>query len=386
MLAAGLAVPPSLATAATLGATLDSTDADAATDWSRKVVDSTIARYPSPNNIGGWGYQVALYLYGQYLVYKRTNHSAYLTYIKQWADRFVDSSGHISNSFNSLDSMMPGNVLVALYNETHDSRYKTACAQIHSRLATYPRTSDGGFWHADTSSRANQLWCDGTYMLLPLLVRYGRMVGDSTTYDEACKQLIIYDKHLHAGNGLWYHAYDATATQSWVVPGTHHSGYEWGRAIGWFMMAIIEVLENIPTTHPERSTLISMLQARCTAVAKYPHHSSSTSYRWYQVVNMGSTKGNWLETSSSSMYTYAISRGVQRGYLASSLNSTAIDGHNGVLSQLTLDSSGKTNLANICIGTNVGDLQYYLDRPRATNDFHGLGSFIIMNEQLTVGG
>jgi len=130
------------------------------TDWSVAMTTSTMKRF-TPSTIGGWSYQVGLYLYGQYLVYQRTHNPADLAYIKSWVDRFVDGSGHISQTFNSLDSMEAGRLLVILHHETGDSRYAKAAAQIRNRLTTYPRTSDGGFWHADSSSRANQLWVTG---------------------------------------------------------------------------------------------------------------------------------------------------------------------------------------------------------------------------------
>jgi unsaturated rhamnogalacturonyl hydrolase len=350
------------------------------TDWSRKVVDSTLARYPSANDIGGWSYPVALYLYGQYLVYKRTGNAAYLTYIKAWADRFVDSTGAISNSFSSLDSMLPGNILVILYKETGDTRYKTAAAKIRNRLKTYPRTSDGGFWHA--TSRTSQLWADGVFMVNPFLIRYGHQIAEAAyTDDETTKQILVYYSHLKSTVGLLYHAYDESAAQTWAVPPDNHSSYFWCRAIGWFGMATIDILELLPVTHPNRAALIAVVR---DLAAGFKRYQDPTTGRWYQVVDKPTTSGNWLETSGSSMYSFLLSRGVQRGYLdAATYGPTATKGRNGVLNQLSVDSTGKTNLTNICEGTNVGSLSYYLARQRLTNDFHGLGAFLIMNEQFT---
>src|SRR5262249_43924608 len=141
----------------------------------------------------------------------------YLSYIKSWVDRFVNSSGKINQSFNNLDSMEAGRLLVILYKETGDARYKTAATTIRTRLNTYPRTSDGGFWHADNSSRAHQLWGDGTFMLNPFLVEYGNEFNDSTyTSAEAVKQLTVYGTHLQQPNGLLKHAYDESKSQSWA--------------------------------------------------------------------------------------------------------------------------------------------------------------------------
>ncbi len=104
---------------------------------------------------------------------------------------------------------------------------------------------------------------------------------------------------------------------------------------------------------------------------------------WYQVVDKGSDPQNWHETSSSSMYTYMLSRAVQRGYIPKKFQRVASRGYAGVLTQLSKDDRGGAHIANICEGTNVGDLAFYLARPRSTDDLHGLGAFLIMNEQVT---
>jgi unsaturated rhamnogalacturonyl hydrolase len=117
-------------------------------------------------------------------------------------------------------------------------------------------------------------------------------------------------------------------------------------------------------------------------VAAFAHYQDPASGRWFQVVDRGDPSANWTETSCSAMYTYTISRAVQAGYVASSYAAVAQRGYQGVLGRISLTSGGLTNLTDISIGTNVGDLAFYLARPRATNDLHGLGAFLIMNEQL----
>jgi unsaturated rhamnogalacturonyl hydrolase len=353
------------------------------TDWSVKMVDSTTARF-TPSTLGGWGYTEGLYLFGQYQVYQRTHNTAYLTYIRQWADRFVSSDGTISNSFNNLDSMEAGNILLILYNETGQSKYKTASDRIWHRLmdsnTTYPKTSDGGFEHG--TSRPGQLWLDGTYMSLPFLLRYGQTVGGSTQTAAnamAVKQLLIYGGHLEAPNGLLWHAYDEAAVQSWVVSGTHHSPEFWCRAIGWYGMSTVITLDTVPTTQANRGQLLTILQNLVAAMKTYQDPATG---RWFQVVDKGSRTDNWTETSCSAMYTYVISRSVEQGYVDPSYKSVSTKGYAGVLARISLGSDGRTNLTTISEGTNVGSYSYYIGRARNTNDQHGLGSFLIMNEQL----
>lgn len=348
-------------------------------DWSVALVESTLRANPSAKDFGTWGYAKALYLYGQYLVYLRSRDKRYLDYIQDWVDAHVDAGGKIDKKLDALDYMLPGNLLLVLYKETKLPKYRLAAESIRTRLDTYPRTEDGAFWHA--TSRQHQLWLDGMYMSMPFLVRYGEMFNDQKyAYDEAANQLLIYAKHLNDPvTGLMFHAYDESGQQPWADPVTHHSAIFWCRAIGWFGMALIEVLQTMPHTHPKRGALIAQLHQMVVAYGKYQDPATG---RWYQVVDQPTPPGNWLETSSSCMYTYTISRAVERGYVEKKHAATACKGVKGVLTQLTLDADGNTQLANICEGTNVSDLAYYLARPRNTNDFHGLGAFLIMNEQL----
>ncbi|MFG2366330.1 glycoside hydrolase family 105 protein [Streptomyces mirabilis] len=352
----------------------------AAQDWSVALIDSTMARY-TPSTIGGWSYPVGLYLYGQYLTYQRTHDARYLTYIKSYVDRFVSSDGSIGQSFNSLDSMQAGRLLTILHHETGQDRYRKAALKIRNRLSTYPRTSDGGFWHADTSSRAHQLWSDGVYMVNPFLVEYGKEFGDATyANDEAAKQLYVYGNHLQVANGLLKHAYDESRTVSWADPATGLAPEHWCRAVGWYAMAIVNVLDAIPVNHARRPQLVGIFRGLAAGLEKYQDPATG---RWFQVIDKGARSDNWTETSCSSMFTYALSRGAQQGDLDPHYASVAQRGYQGVLSRMSVGSDGRTNLTDISIGTNVGDYAYYIARDRATNDFHGLGAFLIMNEQLT---
>jgi unsaturated rhamnogalacturonyl hydrolase len=352
-----------------------------AVDWSKEVVESTMKRFSTAESLKGWGYAKSLYLYGQYLVYLRTKEKRYLDHIRAWVDLHVDEKGTINRPVNALDYMLPGNLLLILYKETGQEKYKLAADQIRKTFDTYPRTKDGGFWHANTRSREWQLWADGVFMSMPFLVRYGRMFGQGPdTNAEATKQMLIYYKHLNSPEtGLLYHAYDESGQQPWANPVTHRSAEFWCRAIGWYAMTLIELLEVLPKNHPDRGRLIAIVRQLAKAFETYQDKQTGL---WYQVVDKGQLPENWLETSSSSMYTYMLWMGVKRGYLAARYLAVALKGYRGVLAKLSMGADGLTNLVDICEGTNVSDLAYYLARKRNTNDFHGIGAFLIMNEQL----
>jgi len=135
----------------------------------------------------------------------------------------------------------------------------------------------------------------------------------------------------------------------------------------------------LPQEHPNRAALIAQVGQLVSAYEKY---QDSATWLWYQVVDKGNLPANWLETSSSCMYTYTISRAIERGYIAKRYARVSKKGYDGVLTKLSRDEDGFAHIADICEGTNVGDLNFYLARPRSADDFHGLGAFLIMNEQL----
>ncbi|WP_172382693.1 glycoside hydrolase family 105 protein [Streptomyces sp. MNP-20] len=351
----------------------------AADDWSVALVESTMARH-TPTSIGGWSYPVGLYLYGQYRTYLRTGDARYLTYVKAYVDRFVDQDGNTAQKFTSLDSMQAGRLLVILHHETGEERYRIAARRIRERLTSYPRTSDGGFWHADTASRAHQLWSDGVYMVTPFLVEYGAEFDDEAYTDrEAVEQLNTYARHLQADNGLFQHAFDESRTAAWADKETGRAPEQWCRAVGWYAMAAVNVLDATPEDGPGREELLRTVRKLAAGIARAQDPATG---RWFQVVDKGGREGNWTETSCSSMFTYALSRAAEKGYVSGSYREAARRGYRGVLEKISRGTDGLTNLTDISIGTNVGDYAFYVARPRQTNDFHGLGAFLLMNEQL----
>ncbi|MFE7129782.1 glycoside hydrolase family 88 protein [Streptomyces sp. NPDC057638] len=382
-LAAGVNTVRATSAGALGGPNLDSLTVGApsgTTDWSLAVVESTMARH-TPSAIGGWSYPVGLYLYGQYLVYQRTGDVRLLAYLRAYADRFVRPDGTMAQDFGNLDSMQAGRLLTILHRETGQARYQKAARKIRDRLTSYPRTREGGFWHSTSTSRHHQLWADGVYMVNPFLVEYGRQFGDMAyAADEATRQLAVYGGRLQTANGLLRHAWDESGASAWAAPGTGLAPEHWCRAIGWYAMALVNVLDAVPATHPRREALLTILRGLATGIERYQDPATG---RWFQVVDKASQSGNWTETSCSSMFTYALDRSVRQGYVDPRFQRVADRGHQGVLAKISLGGDGRTQLADISVGTNVGSYAYYIQRARETNDFHGLGAFLIMNEQLT---
>lgn len=360
--------------------------AAAATDWGKAMVESTMQRFPDARALP-WRYPRALYLYGQYLVYQRTKDDRYWNYIVRWADAHVDDAGNMYfdaarrepvDLSSELDHLLPGRLMLILYRATGIEKYRLAAGKLRQRFDDWPRTTDGGLLHR--WRLPGQLWADGTYMALPFLAEYGQMLGDATTDPAAAAgQLLLYGTHLQdPGTGLLYHGYDETGTAVWANATTHRSPEFWCRGVGWYATALVEVLDALPASDPQRSSLLERLRGLAAGIVRF---QDSASGRWFEVVDKGTLKTNWLETSCSSLFAYTLGHAVERGYLPATYQEAASRGYQGVLDAISLDAAGRTSLVGTVIGTSVGNLAYYLGQARATDDWHGLGAFLIMHEQ-----
>jgi len=357
-------------------------------DVSREIVDATIARLPTAADLGPWEYSRALFLLGELSVYRRTHDPKYLHYAEAWADSHTGANGKIDHPIDALDFIMPGNVDITLYEMTGDARYKVTADGIAKTFASYPRTEDGGLWHATNDGREHQLWADGTFMALPFMVRSGVLEGHPAASDsEAMEQLVVYYKHLHDPNGpLLFHAYDESDTAAWVDKATHHSTIKWSRAIGWYCMALVQVLDALPEKLPTaqdramRQQLIVIAQTLAHDLAQLQDPKTGL---WSQIIDKPSLPGNFLETSGSCMFTYFLDDAVKHGYIDASYHDAAMRGYKGVMSRVSLGADGLYHISGICEGTNVGTQNDYLTRKVYTDDFHGLGAFLLMNEEVS---
>jgi unsaturated rhamnogalacturonyl hydrolase len=351
-------------------------------EWGQQVIEATMTRYTAAG-LGNWAYPRGFYLFGQYRFWKLTGDDRYFQFLRNWVDSHVNVNGNIDADITSLDNTEPGLVTLLCYVETGEEKYRKAADFIRNGYQSYPRTTDGAFWH-NTGARG-QLWSDGVYMVLPFLVNYGKVFNEPGLYDECAYQLITYASHLQDDSGLLYHAYDEDGSSEWADPVTHHSPWFWGRAIGWFGMACIEVLEVIPDEHPDRQTLIGILGRLIQRLSEVQDEATGL---FYQVVDQGQRTDNWLESSCSCMYSFFTARAVARGYVDEKYMEMASRAYEGVLrDKFSVDSQGLTYLIDICEGTGVSsDYSYYYNRSRNTNDQHGLGAFLMMCWQMTQSG
>jgi unsaturated rhamnogalacturonyl hydrolase len=361
-----------------------------ATPWSTRVVQSFIAQYPDTIAYPGvpkskrWDYERGVVLQGVWQVYLATGNEKFLTYIKKNIDQFIDEDGTIRtyeySAFN-IDNIATGRQLLALYKVTDDAKYKIAADTLRKQLANQPRTSEGGFWHKKIYPY--QMWLDGLYMGEPFYAEYARMFNETNAFDDITSQFVFIEKHTHdLKTGLFYHAWDESKQQKWANPETGVSPHFWGRAIGWYMWAIVDVLDYLPQNHPNRMELIAILQQVSAALLKYREPHSGL---WYQVLDQGSRAGNYLESSASCMFIYAFAKGANKGYLDTSYFTAAQKSFNGILdSMITVDEKGLIYLLHACQGAGLGgnpyrdgSYEYYMSEKQRTNDFKAIGPFIL---------
>jgi unsaturated rhamnogalacturonyl hydrolase len=278
----------------------------------------------------GWEYSNAIVLHGIEKVYKQVNTAAYRTYIKTYVDAWVNSSGVVTGqTINSLDRLHPAILLLFLYEDpattaADKARYKTSADSARNFLvgpkSTYPKTSAASgsvFWHKNNGSYNDIVMLDGIYMAHPFLAKYGRMFNDNAAIDTAVNQTLrVYNQLYDGTTHLIKHAWNPTKTQTWANASTGNSTSVWSRAMGWFVMALVDELKYVQSTHPKRAQLIAALDNLAVGIKNY---QDPTSNLWYQIVDKTSAtlSGNYIETSGSAMFVYALKTASDSGWISS---------------------------------------------------------------------
>jgi unsaturated rhamnogalacturonyl hydrolase len=272
-----------------------------------------------------------------------------------------------------------------MHERTGDERYLKAAQLMAKQLEQQPKTSDGGYWHRSTYP--NQMWLDGIYMADVFSVEYGLKTRQPRFVEDAVKQILLIHKHTHdPKTGLYYHGWDETKSRPWANKETGTSPEFWGRAIGWYAMAMAEVLDWLPADHPARKEILPIEQALCASLVKYQDRDTGM---WYQIVDKPTAAKNYVETSSTLMYAYAMARGAQRGWLPPEYLDHARRATRGVLNLKVdlleggkrFDLQGTVNVGSL--GGNGGFYDYYVGVPLTTNDLKGVGTFMYLSMVLS---
>lgn len=353
------------------------------------MADSTIAR--NPILAEEWNYDWGLVLRGIEQVWRTTGQDKYLSYIQSNIDRFVQPDGTIRGytlAEYNVDRLNTGKALLPLFETTGDAKYKLALELLRSQLDTHPRTKSGGFWHKKIYPY--QMWLDGIYMADAFYAQYECAFPrpSATAFDDIAHQIILIEQHTRdPKTDLLYHAWDESRQQRWADPETGCSPHFWGRAMGWFAMANVDVLDYFPIDHPQRQTLLMIFERTIAALLQV---QDKTTGLWSQVLDQGQRSGNYHEASASSMFVYAIAKGVRKEYLPPKYFEAARKGYLGIQDNLiSVDSHGFIYLNQICavagLGGNPyrdGSYDYYVGERIATNDPKGVGAFILASVEM----
>lgn len=361
--------------------------------WAERMAWSEIERHPQAWTIEHykkpkWNYTQGLVLLAISKVYARHPDPKLLAYIKAYADELIDEKGDIRGykmSDYNIDMINAGKILFFLSEQTGDPRYQKAMHLLREQLAGQPRTSQGGFWHK--KRYPFQMWLDGLYMGAPYYAEYAQWFAEgSATFDDIALQFRLIEQHdKDTKTGLLYHGWDESRQQKWADPKTGTSPNFWSRALGWYAMALVDVLDHFPKGHKDRSFLINSLNNLAAAVTQFQDKSGL----WYQVTDQGDREGNYLEASGSSMLVYALAKGVNMGYLPAQYMDVAKKGYQGLVDNLIKTDDGLVNITQVCAVAGLGgdpyrsgSYEYYVNEMQRDNDPKATGPFILASLEL----
>ncbi|GGG16501.1 glycoside hydrolase family 88/105 protein [Paenibacillus abyssi] len=342
--------------------------------WGQASCDSLMGRY-LPEELppaGKWHYHQGIFLYSMLKVWEQTGDDAYLQYPKRYVDGLVDAYGNFLFARDELDAVMPGLLLFTLDERFGEPRYRAAADKLRQLFRTLNKTSEGAFWHKD--KYPYQMWLDGLYMGGVFALQYADRYGDGELVPMVADWERLMRKHMYdETTGLLFHAWDESREFPWANPATGCSPELWGRSLGWYGMALADFLDILPSGHPAAEEWKGVLGRFVQGLIRFQDPSSGL---WYQVVDKGELPDNWLETSCSSLFVYAISKAVKHGCIGKEHLEAARKGYEGLIARVRFDERGLI-VPDICIGTSAGDYQNYVTRPVSENDLHGAGAFIL---------
>ena len=367
--------------------------------WAVRMADAVMARHPDPGTIDlgprerepAWDYAAAFAVHAVGQVGARTGDAKYVDYARRYMDLFVDEAGRITTASYDpkkyrLDDVEPGRILQMLHRQTGEERWLTASRTLAEQLRTQPRTSDGGFWHKEIYP--HQMWLDGIFMDCPFMAEHGRVTNDPKWLDEAVHQIVTIARHTRdPETGLYYHGWDESRSQFWADKSTGLSANFWGRAVGWYVMGIVDTLEHLPADHPRRGEVLEILRGLADAIARVQDPKTGV---WYQVLDQPDRAGNYLESSASCMFVYALAKAQRLGLLDATHADVVRRGYDGILTQfIEVDDRGLATLTDTCQVAGLGGRQrrdgsfdYYMSEPRISNDPKGVAPFILASLEI----
>jgi unsaturated rhamnogalacturonyl hydrolase len=342
-----------------------------------RFAEMIMARWPDPMTLDpakhGWEYNSGIVLFGMSKIYQKTGDQRLLNYIRRWVDGYVEGNGNIKwnqEQTHNLDYIQPANLILFLYEQTRDPKYKAAAKTVRDCYDKIPRNAEGGFWHKEIYP--NEMWVDGIYMAEPYLVHYARLFGDAAfCRDTAVVQTTLIAKHAFDPKAkLPYHGWDQDRNAQWVNPETGLSPIFWSRGTGWFAMALVDILEYLPKKHPGYASLRELLKNLVEGVKNVQDPKTGL---WFQVLDKGGQAGNWIETSGSGMFIYALRKAVRLKYIDARYREVAEKAWKGLQSYVERDDKGMPVITEAVRGMGVqANYDRYVGFERLKNSTHGL--------------
>ncbi len=336
-----------------------------------------------------WSYDQSVVLKGIEGLWQATGDGKYFSYIQKSMDYFVDNEGNIRTyKFDNLtlDNIAPGTNLLLLYRVSGKKKYLDAVNILRKQMNSQPRTHEGGFWHKKIY--ANQMWLDGLYMAEPFYAEYAATFHEDSDYNDIAHQFILMEKNSRDNKtGLLYHGYDASKEEKWADKQTGKSLNFWARAMGWYGMGLVDVLENFPNDNYQKTELINILKRFATAIAKVQDKKNGL---WWDVLDKPGKENNYTEASASCMFVYALAKGVRLAYLPSSFLAVAKKGYSGIIKNFVkTDAKGQLNLYGTVSVSGLGgkpyrdgSYNYYTSEKVVGNDAKGIGAFLLASNEM----
>jgi len=352
------------------------------TPWSVRMADSILRQYSLSE--ARWHYEHGLLVQAVWALGAARREPRYLDFARSWLDHFITPQGDIRTyrleEYN-LDQVNPGKLLFPLYERSGEERYRRALLKLRRQLAGQPRTPGGGFWHKQIYP--DQMWLDGIYMAGPFYAEFARRFDEPAAFADVIHQVLLIERQTRdPRSGLLYHACDEARRQPWADPFSGCSPHFWGRALGWYAMALVDILPHLPPNQAGYADVLAVLQRLARALAAVQDAETGL---WYQVIDRAGQPGNYRESSVSAMLVYAFARAVRLGLLEPCYLHNARRAFQGLLDhQLSIDGDGWLTLENICGAAGLGGVPYrdgsyayYIGEKIVPNDFKGVGPFIL---------
>ncbi|KAF1829299.1 glycosyl hydrolase-like protein family 88 [Decorospora gaudefroyi] len=323
------------------------------------------------------------------------NDSALLSYVSNAVSSIVTSNGTLigwNSTYYTLDDQRIGNNILYTWDAEgrKDDKYVIAAKGLREQLNRWPRTPSGGFWHRDPIY-TNQMWLDGIYMADTFYATYTSYFepDNTTAWNDIELQFDLIEEHCrnHTSN-LLKHGYSEDKSTVWADPVTGASPYVWDRALGWYFVALVDVLEVWPTTQASYSKILSYFTTLADGIQK----AQDASGGWWLLMDeeLAGKPGNYIESSATAMFTYAYLKGIRLGLLNEDYRKTAVKAWDLLLDEfIQYEKNGTLSFTGtVTVGSLSGNAsyEYYTGVPIVINDGKGAGPFMYAGAEMELAG